>query len=165
MWRLLFLIVSFGWFLATPVFPGANKALAEENVGQQPAATASEPSLPSIDLSGRWKIQEEDKEYEATLDVHGNGTYTWQGGKIFTTSVVNGLWEGTWVQTENDREGGFEVLLSEDRTRAEGSWWYTRFENFRNIPPGMTGGPYTFIRLTPVPRETGAASRKDVPGP
>ncbi|MCZ6800775.1 MAG: hypothetical protein O7F12_09835 [Nitrospirae bacterium] len=103
----------------------------------------------AIDLSGVWEIQEEDKSYRATLDREGNGTYNWQGGRIQTTFFSNGLWEGTWSQTENDREGGFEVLLSDDGSRAEGSWWYTRVGTRKNIPPGITGGSYNFIRMSP----------------
>ena len=109
----------------------------------------SSQSAISVDLSGTWLIEEEDKSYMATLNAQGNGSYTWQGGTIVTTKVENRLWEGTWSQLENDREGEFEVLLSEDYSRAEGSWWYTRFENFHNIPPGMTGGSYLFTRLPP----------------
>ncbi len=104
-----------------------------------------------IDLSGEWEIQEEDKSYRATLDSRGNGTYTWQEGKIVTTGVSDWLWGGTWSQKGNDREGGFEVLLSEDFTKAQGVWWYTRVGKMRNIPPRQQGGTYIFTRLTPLP--------------
>lgn len=104
-----------------------------------------------IDLSGEWEIQEEDKSYRATLDSRGNGTYTHQEGKIVTTGVSDRLWGGIWSQKGNDREGGFEVLLSEDFTKAQGVWWYTRVGNMRNIPPRQQGGTYIFTRLTPLP--------------
>src|SRR6266568_2837235 len=76
----------------------------------------------TVDLSGNWEIQEEERSYVATLDANGNGTYTWQNGQITTTSFADGRLQGTWQQPGNDREGGFEILLSADRTRAEGKW-------------------------------------------
>jgi hypothetical protein len=114
--------------------------------------TANAMAAPvQVNLSGEWEIHEEDKSYKATLDAAGNGTYTWQGGKITTVSFADRKWQGTWHQTGNDREGGFEVLLSEDGTEAKGVWWYTRVEDRKNIPPRQWGGPYTWKRLTPLP--------------
>jgi len=104
----------------------------------------------SVDVTGDWEIQEEERSYTATLDAAGNGTYTWQNGRIVTTSLTDDKWEGVWTQTGNDREGGFEVKLSSDRTRAEGRWWYIRVGQ-QIIPPKEWGGPYTWKRLTPVP--------------
>src|SRR5437016_5919881 len=78
------------------------------------------------DLTGEWEIQEEERAYTATLDRDGNGPYTWQSGRITTTSFTEDRWEGLWTQPGNDREGGFEVRLSGDHTKAEGKWWYTR---------------------------------------
>jgi hypothetical protein len=104
----------------------------------------------SVDLSGEWEIQEEERSYVATLDAHGNGTYTWQNGRITTTSFDAHRWRGTWHQDGNDREGGFDVLLSADRARAEGKWWYTRVGQ-QIIPPGEWGGDFTWKRLSPVP--------------
>ncbi|MDA2910101.1 nuclear transport factor 2 family protein [Nitrospiraceae bacterium AH_259_D15_M11_P09] len=101
-------------------------------------------------LSGEWEIHEEDKSYTATLDRLGNGTYTWQGGQIGTTLFADRKWQGTWHQTGNDREGGFEVLLSEDGEEAKGVWWYTRVGDKTNIPPRQWGGTYLWKRLTPV---------------
>ncbi len=103
------------------------------------------------DLSGEWEIQEEDKAYTATLDRNGDGSYTHQGGTIKTTKFANRLWQGTWQQSGNDREGGFEVLLSEDGTQAKGIWWYTRVGSRTNIPPRQHGGTYVWRRLTPPP--------------
>jgi hypothetical protein len=102
------------------------------------------------DLSGNWEIQEEERSYVATLDGDGTGTYTWQNGQITTTSFADGRWQGTWQQPGNDREGGFEVLLSADRSHAEGKWWYTRVGQ-QIIPPGDWGGDFTWKRLSPVP--------------
>jgi len=100
-----------------------------------------------IDLSGQWEIQEEDKSYRATLDEKGNGTYTWQGGTLTTSKVSEGLWAGKWVQAGNDREGEFEVLLSEDMETAQGVWWYTRVGEHQTIPPREWGGSYLFKRV------------------
>ena len=103
-----------------------------------------------VDLSGDWEIQEEERSYIATLGADGNGTYTWQNGRITTNSFADGRWQGTWQQPGNDREGGFDVLLSADRSRAEGKWWYTRVGQ-QTIPPGEWGGDFTWKRLSTVP--------------
>jgi hypothetical protein len=105
------------------------------------------------DLSGEWDILEveDNKRYKATLDKAGNGPYTQHGGRFVTTKYADGLWEGTWQQPGNDHEGGFELLLSEDGTQAKGVWWYTRAENYKNIPPREQGGTYVWKRLTPPP--------------
>ena len=106
-----------------------------------------------IDVSGEWEIQEADKSYTAKLNASGNGTYTWQGGKIMTTDIVDHAWNGTWHQSGNDREGGFEVRLSDDGLSAEGAWWYTRVGARMDIPPRQWGGTYRLKRVT-----SGAAS-------
>jgi hypothetical protein len=105
--------------------------------------------LPS-DLSGEWEIKEEDKSYRATLDSDGNGTYTWQEGFVRTTRNSDLVWQGTWVQRKNDREGGFEVILSNDRTQAQGIWWYTRVGE-KHIPARQWGGTYALKRVSAVP--------------
>lgn len=104
-------------------------------------------AAPGPRLGGLWEIQEEDKSYEATLDDQGNGTYTWKNGRIQTTQFADGKWQGTWHQTGNDREGEFELLLSEDGQQAEGVWWYTRVGENDNIPAQEFGGDYLWIRL------------------
>lgn len=102
-------------------------------------------------LSGRWTVQETDRSYEATLDADGNGSYTWQGGQIRTTRFDGRTWQGTWHQPGNDREGGFEVVLSDDRSAGQGSWWYTRVDS-RKVPPREWGGPYVWKRIGPTTR-------------
>lgn len=109
-------------------------------------------------MKGQWEIQEEDKSYIATLDPEGNGTYTWKNGTIKTLEFTDGKWRGTWHQSGNDREGGFEVLLSEDGQKAEGVWWYTRVGENDNIPDRKFGGDYVWIRL---PAHSG---KSDEPG-
>ncbi|NOT23931.1 MAG: SnoaL-like domain-containing protein [Nitrospiraceae bacterium] len=127
-------------------------------LAQQPTQAASQhlvsnaaSSIP--DLSGEWDILEveDDKRYKATLDKAGNGPYTQHGGRFITTKFADRLWQGTWQQPGNDREGGFEVLLSEDGTQAKGVWWYSRVGTQKNIPPREHGGTYTWKRLTQPP--------------
>jgi hypothetical protein len=117
-------------------------------------AHAAEPS-PQVsdapDLTGEWEIQEEDKSYTANLDRDGNGPYSWQGGHITTLGIVDRKWNGTWQQPGNDREGGFDLLLSEDGTEAKGVWWYTRVGDRKNIPPRQWGGSYVWKRLSTGP--------------
>lgn len=118
------------------------------SVAQQVSAPKAKTSLVEVDLTGEWEIQEEDKAYQATLDAKGNGPYTWQEGRLQTEKVANRLWSGTWHQKGNDREGGFEVLLSEDGNTAEGVWWYLRVGTQENIPPREWGGTYKIKRLS-----------------
>ena len=125
---------------------GATRQISSAQVSQRP------------DLSGEWDIQEEDKSYKATLDRTGNGSYTWQTGKITTTGFADQKWQGTWHQSGNDREGAFEVLLSEDGTQAKGVWWYTRVGDRKNIPPRQWGGNYMLNRLTPSPNSNSAST-------
>lgn len=115
-------------------------------------ASAPRPSL--ADLSGDWEILEveDDKRYKATLDKSGNGPYTQHGGRFTTTTFTDRLWQGTWQQPGNDREGAFELLLSEDGTQAKGVWWYSRVGTHKNIPPREHGGTYQWKRLTPPPQ-------------
>jgi hypothetical protein len=114
-----------------------------------PAPSAPVPTSDiTADLSGEWEIQEEERSYRTVLDRRGNGTYTWQNGRIVTTSFIDRKWEGTWQQAGNDREGGFEVLLSVDGMQAQGVWWYTRVGDKNNIPPRQWGGPYVWKRIT-----------------
>ena len=115
--------------------------------------TAAASAQTTPDLSGEWEILEveDDKRYRATLDKDGNGPYTQHGGRFVTTQFTNRLWQGTWQQPGNDREGGFEVLLSEDGKEAKGIWWYTRVGTRKNIPPREHGGTYQWKRVTAVP--------------
>lgn len=115
---------------------------------QKLVSTASMP-----DVSGEWDILEveDEKRYKAILDKSGNGPYTQQGGRFVTTKIENHLWQGTWHQPGNDREGGFEVLLSEDGKEAKGIWWYTRVDTRKNIPPKEHGGTYHWKKAASSP--------------
>jgi hypothetical protein len=130
--------------LAGPVAQPSVAVAPQHRVSTAPSSTAP-------DLSGEWDILEveDDKHYKATLDKHGNGPYTQHDGRFVTTKFADRLWQGTWQQPGNDREGGFEVLLSEDGTQANGIWWYTRVGTHKNIPPREHGGTYQWKRLTP----------------
>jgi len=112
-----------------------------------------QPTSATLNLSGEWDILEveDNKRYKATLDIDGNGPYTQHEGRFVTTKFEGRLWQGTWNQPGNDREGGFEVLLSEDGTEAKGIWWYTRVDTRKNIPTREYGGTYEWKRITPVP--------------
>ena len=122
---------------------------------QSPAAVSPRPtnevgtsSLP--DVSGKWEILEveDDKRYTATLDGKGNGPYTQHSGRFTTIAIADRLWQGTWQQPGNDREGGFEVLLSGDGTQAKGIWWYTRVGTQTKIPPREHGGTFHWNKLS-----------------
>ena len=117
-----------------------------------PRTVASSTGQPTVlDLSGEWDILEveDDKRYRATLDKTGNGPYTQHGGQVITTKLADRLWQGTWQQPGTDREGGFELLLSDDGTQAKGVWWYSRVGNQKNSPPREHGGTYLWKRLPP----------------
>ena len=133
---------------------GGAISLDDRPTQRTPAARAASagPTV-SPDLSGHWEILEveDDKRYSATLDKSGNGPYTQHGGSFTTTRYSDRLWQGTWNQPGNDREGGFELLLSEDGNEAKGVWWYTRVGTHKNIPPREHGGTYQWKRMTPVP--------------
>jgi ketosteroid isomerase-like protein len=119
-----------------------------------PRTVASSVGQPvTLDLSGEWEILEveDDKRYKATLDKAGNGSYTQHGGRFVTTKYVDRFWQGTWQQPGNDREGEFELLLSEDGTQAKGVWWYSRVGVQKNIPSREHGGTYLWKRLTHPP--------------
>jgi len=123
-----------------------SKPLAVERV-IQPTEAGANPL--EVNFTGEWEIQEEDKAYQVRLDAKGNGPYNWQEGRLQTEKVVDRLWSGTWHQKGNDREGGFEVLLSEDGKTADGVWWYLRVGTQKNIPPREWGGSYKIKRLSP----------------
>lgn len=137
-------------------FRNAGGAISLDDQALQRASVtlaAAPGTTDSPDLSGEWDILEveDDKRYKATLDKDGNGSYTQHGGRFTTTKYSDRLWQGTWNQPGNDREGGFELLLSEDGKEAKGVWWYTRVGTHKNIPPREHGGTYQWKRITPVP--------------
>jgi hypothetical protein len=134
----------------------AGGATPRELTHRVSSEAAAPGSAQTYDLSGEWEILEieENKTYRAKLDRQGNGPYTWQGGEFTTTNFHDRRWQGTWKQAGNDREGGFDLVLSEDGTQAKGMWWYLRVGNKGNIPPRQHGGNYVWKRLTPPPSTT-----------
>ncbi|MBS0166866.1 MAG: nuclear transport factor 2 family protein [Nitrospira sp.] len=125
--------------------------LASPSAGSSLYTIENGHAAPGIDLSGEWEIieVEDDKRYKATFDKNGNGPYTQHGGRFTTSAISNRLWQGTWHQPDNDREGGFEVILSEDGTQAKGIWWYSRVGKQKNIPPREHGGTYHWEKVIP----------------
>ncbi len=115
---------------------------------------APEPSRPFNQLgeeihtlSGDWEYQEGNVVYLLRLNQLGNRTYDWQDGFFETHSLSHGLWKGIWRQMGNDREGGFEAILSESGDSAQGRWWYTRIEI--DHQPLQPGGHFVLTRLPP----------------
>ena len=108
-------------------------AADEEAVEREVTPTEAGVNPVEIDLTGEWEIPEEDKAYQAMLDAMGNGSYSWQEGRIQTEKVADRLWSGIWHQKGNDREGAFEVFLSEDEKTADGVWWSSE-ERLNRIP-------------------------------
>lgn len=109
--------------------------------------TFAVPAL-ALDVSGAWEIAEEERTYHATVDEAGNGTYTWQGGVIYGSTLAGSRWSGSWKQPGNDREGGFLIELAEDGVSAKGRWWYSRV-GAQMIPDPDFGGDYTWRKLSP----------------
>jgi hypothetical protein len=100
-------------------------------------------------LAGDWEYEEGGVIVPLALDAQGNGKYDFKGGKFVTGALTDHSWTGMWVQSENDREGGFEVKLSADYSAGEGRWWYTRIE--RDTSPTKSGGRFRLIRVQPFP--------------
>jgi len=98
----------------------------------------------AFDPAGQWIYMERGMSYPLTLDQFGNGNYRWREGYFSTTSMTDGYWSGTWHQPGNDREGRFELRLSEDKKSATGKWWYTRIGD--NKSPQIAGGVFTLSR-------------------
>ena len=100
-------------------------------------------------LAGDWEYEENGVVVPLVLDAHGNGHYDFKGGKFITGALADHSWFGMWVQSDNDREGRFEVKLSADYSTGEGRWWYTRIE--RDTAPMKSGGRFRLIRVQSFP--------------
>jgi hypothetical protein len=111
------------------------------------AETADTATVETFNLGGEWEYHEDMGATRMALDTKGNGTYVWQNGHVTTTSVSGRRWQGKWMQEGNDREGGFEVVLSSDGTEAEGKWWYTRIGTY-HLAPREKGGECWLTRLS-----------------
>ncbi|MFN3681238.1 MAG: hypothetical protein ACK4VP_04240 [Nitrospira sp.] len=96
-------------------------------------------------LAGKWEY-EDGAVIVFRLDEKGHGTYPDQDGR-FETSRLNGrTWVGKWYQKENDREGGFRVVLSDDYTEGDGTWWYDRRGG--DSAPAPKGGTFHLSKRT-----------------
>lgn len=95
-------------------------------------------------LAGLWDYEEETVVVVLSLDENGNGDSLYPGGRFDSTSLEGRFWRGRWQQNENDREGGFEVVLAEDFSQGEGRWWYTRIGSERS--PTEPGGTFHLSR-------------------
>ena len=100
------------------------------------------------DLAGIWEYRDFAGEGTITLNTEGKGTYEWEEGLLETQSIENGIWTGTWIQTGNDREGGFKLTFSDGSSVAQGEWWYTRIG--KDQEPLEPGGSFKMSRLSSV---------------
>jgi hypothetical protein len=95
-------------------------------------------------LAGRWRYLEQGSSYLLNLDEQGNGTYSWKDGRFVSVCLDRQVLRGHWLQTENDREGGFEVNLNREMTAGDGRWWYSRIGG--NQKPKQPGGNFRIER-------------------
>lgn len=120
-----------------------------------PAALRAPPPPPepprAFDPQGSWQYTDKLVSGLIHIDEHGRGRYEWRQGRFETVAIKGRRWTGTWHQPGNDREGGFELLLSSDYSEARGRWWYTRIGT--NLAPKRPGGRF---RLTRVPNPAAA---------
>lgn len=103
------------------------------------------------DLAGEWIYQDSAGEGVIVVNREGFGTYDWKDGRFITETVKRGVWKGKWIQKENDREGGFELVFSNGPNIASGRWWYTRIG--KDHDPFDPGGTFTMIRALPMNKE------------
>jgi hypothetical protein len=96
-------------------------------------------------LAGEWEYEEGGVVVSLVLDEQGNGEYPFKGGRFETGALWDHTWTGKWSQRENDREGGFEVMLAPDYSEGDGRWWYTRIE--QDTSPAKPGGRFKVIRV------------------
>lgn len=109
------------------------------------------PLSPAV-LAGHWEYQDGMFVVSFELDEHGHGPYDWYEGRFHTTKLTGRLWKGTWHQKGNDRDGEFEVRLSEDFSEGEGLWWYTRIET--TVNPKVRGATFHITRLSAPPSQS-----------
>jgi hypothetical protein len=114
-----------------------------EEVGPPPTPSISGIPQDRRVLAGEWDY-EDGAIVTLTLDEQGNGSYPWKDGRFVTHSLSDHVWQGMWIQRENDREGGFTVQFSPDFSDGEGQWWYTRIED--DPAPTQKGGTFRLTR-------------------
>ncbi|MBH0177473.1 MAG: hypothetical protein HP491_06320 [Nitrospira sp.] len=117
--------------------------------GQSAVQSSVSVNLPADDrsvLAGEWEY-EDGAAVTLQLNEQGNGTYPYKDGRFETILLDGQTWMGRWYQKENDREGGFTVKLSGDRTEGEGTWWYVRIGTDR--APTQKGGTFRLSKKSP----------------
>lgn len=134
-----------GGMLITACGHGPTGKSTEQTLARSEASGVEERQV----LAGDWEYEEGGVVVPLALDAQGNGEYDFKGGKFLTGALTDHSWTGMWVQSENDREGGFEVKLSADYSAGEGRWWYTRIE--RDTSPMKSGGRFRLIRVQSFP--------------
>jgi len=112
---------------------------------KRPPVSTEQISVDGFNPAGLWIYEDNIVFGEAEFDENGNGSYPWKKGYFVTESWQGGVWTGTWVQPGNDREGRFELKLSEDLNSATGRWWYTRIGD--DTSPDKPGGRFSLTRL------------------
>lgn len=119
---------------------------ATARIGEPPTTVPPKVSKTApFNPQGGWKYEERGFAYVIDLDQQGRGEYAWKDGWVETVAIEGRKWIGTWHQAGNDREGGFELLLSEDCSQAEGRWWYSRIGD--NHEPKRPGGTFRLTRV------------------
>ncbi|MCP9439000.1 MAG: hypothetical protein NNA20_10075 [Nitrospira sp.] len=115
----------------------------------QPLGQRSLPGESPIEgksvLAGEWEY-EDGAVVTLRLDERGNGTYPYKDGRFETLRLNGRTWIGKWYQKENDREGGFRVVLSDDYTEGDGTWWYDRIGE--DAAPAQKGGTFHLSKRT-----------------
>lgn len=137
---------SIGLTLVTVLFAACGHGQVA-SLPKQPAPRITDPADvadPQV-LAGEWEYEEGGVVVSLVLDEQGNGEYAFKGGRFETGALWDHTWTGKWAQVDNDREGGFEILLSSDYSEGEGRWWYTRIE--RDTKPAKPGGRFKVIRV------------------
>jgi hypothetical protein len=153
-------IIGAGLLLSVSFGACALQTKTDEPGALQPQSRFSDGEEDRRLLSGEWEYEEGTVLMTLALDDHGNGTYAWKGGSLKTVQLTGDTWVGTWHQTENDREGGFEVKLSEDMKQGNGRWWYTRIGSDRDPPD--KGGSFLLSRVQGPSRTRSAPSMADL---
>lgn len=126
----------------------------QESVVLPPLVMPHGPEADRSVLAGEWDY-EDGAVVPLTLDEQGNGSYPWKGGRFETHSLSDHTWHGRWVQTENDREGGFTVQFSPDFSDGEGRWWYTRIAD--DLAPTQKGGTFRLTKKSSTGNDTPSA--------
>ena len=111
-------------------------------------------------LAGLWRYLEQGSSFVLNLDEQASGNYSWKEGRFISHCLDRQTLRGYWQQSENDREGGYEVRLNRELTAGEGRWWYSRIGD--QTKPKQAGGTFKLERasgnaqhgLTPVEKSS-----------